>query len=372
MSIAKIILKLRHLKRDCGYVSQLIKLSFSESTNYLNPPHRIFFHGVKLLLKYRFTPYFSKDLGILNPSTEISVIEQLISRERFSEIQLKINPLEFTPLTENKGLFYHFCRLNKIPHPEVYAEYFKDSFGFIKDFNGLPNETDWVEWFENKSPNEIVIKPHLGVYGHGILPVKRLKNKLYDFSGKEMLPDTIIDFIKNNKEFNSFLIQERLKAHKSLKILTGNENISSVRIVTLIEKNDDVKILYAAVKLVSGKNFIDNHERGSTGNVIALLDISNGEIQTAFCAADKLGKAGEVNLHPISGKEIIGFRIPMWSDLVNTVKFAALKFKPLRTAGWDAAVTDDGIKILEANALFDPPNFFSKGRIIEKELLEKQ
>ena len=47
-------------------------------------------------------------------------------------------------------------------------------------------------------------------------------------------------------------------------------------------------------------------------------------------------------------------RIPWWTEAVELVCGAALRFPALRTLGWDVAITPDGPRVIEANAHWGP------------------
>lgn len=370
MKVGSIITKLNHIKRDAGYYLELVNMSKTAGKNYNQPRTKVFLRGASLLRKRRFTPRYSVDMGILNPAVDISEADLLVSREEFSNLQIKINPKELFSLTENKGIFYKFCELNNIPSPKILVEFFGSSVSSVNDGGIKKNKAEWIDFFENTAPDEFVIKPHNGVYGKGIKGISRTRRGFKDNLGTELNSEEIVEYMMHHKEYKNFLIQEMIKAHKSIAGLTGTTGVSSLRTVTLVDKSGKAKILYASIKLISGSNFTDNHERGETGNLIGLLDLKKGEIVKVYGAVDENGIAKEIKIHPQTGKEMVGFKIPMWSDFKNTIKYTAEKFTPLRCIGWDVAVTDNGIKLIEGNVMFDPPNFFRLGRMIENEILK--
>ncbi|MBN9282025.1 MAG: hypothetical protein J0H37_07220, partial [Hyphomicrobium denitrificans] len=54
--------------------------------------------------------------------------------------------------------------------------------------------------------------------------------------------------------------------------------------------------------------------------------------------------------------ELEGFRLPDWTLVTELALRAARTFLPLRTIGWDIALTPDGPVIVEGNRWWDPPN----------------
>ena len=53
--------------------------------------------------------------------------------------------------------------------------------------------------------------------------------------------------------------------------------------------------------------------------------------------------------HPVTQHEIKGIQIPHWEDLKNTVIKMALKTDEMHYIGWDMAVLEDGVDVVEAN-----------------------
>jgi len=63
-----------------------------------------------------------------------------------------------------------------------------------------------------------------------------------------------------------------------------------------------------------------------------------------------------VTHHPITGMEIEGAVLPGWEALRTLALRCARLFRPLRTVGWDIALTPSGPVVVEGNRWWDPPN----------------
>ena len=75
------------------------------------------------------------------------------------------------------------------------------------------------------------------------------------------------------------------------------------------------------------------------------VDIATGIIST-------FGKDFKLNsyaYHPVSGVKIIGFQIPHWDEAINLIKTAHKRVPQCALYGWDIAITEDGVDIVEAN-----------------------
>ena len=63
-----------------------------------------------------------------------------------------------------------------------------------------------------------------------------------------------------------------------------------------------------------------------------------------------------VSAHPKTKIPFEGVRLPFWAEACHLVRQTAVKFIPIRTIGWDVALTPDGPVIVEGNIWWDPPN----------------
>ena len=60
-------------------------------------------------------------------------------------------------------------------------------------------------------------------------------------------------------------------------------------------------------------------------------------------------------VHPLTGKPIVGYRIPFWNEIRTMVKELGLVVPELRYTGWDVAITSKGPILIEGNhrGMFD-------------------
>jgi len=128
-----------------------------------------------------------------------------------------------------------------------------------------------------------------------------------------------------------------------------------MRINTLLHRDGRVSILFYMIKILAGHTVSDNFSMGTTGNLIAFGDPDKGVLRGAI----KLHECGSgmttIAVHPETGTPFDGFRLPRWSEAIALASSAQRSFPQLPTLGWDMALTDDGPRIIEANARWDPP-----------------
>ncbi|WP_341647579.1 sugar-transfer associated ATP-grasp domain-containing protein [Thauera humireducens] len=131
--------------------------------------------------------------------------------------------------------------------------------------------------------------------------------------------------------------------------LSNTTGLQTVRVVTVVDHVDRVYILAARLRLICGDVAHDNFEFGKTGNVIAILNPENGRIESAVGGSSARYEMQPVTRHPRTGHELIGFEVPNWPAVRELAICAAQKFMPLRSIGWDVAVTPDTPTLIEGN-----------------------
>lgn len=143
-------------------------------------------------------------------------------------------------------------------------------------------------------------------------------------------------------EKKMFLIEQAVVQHSEMNRLCP-KSVNTVRVVTIL-KNGEANVMYALVRMGSGKGYVDNI---SSGGMYAPLSEAGVITAAAFC--DKLGEYFTV--HPASGTPIVGFKIPMFSEAIALVRAAATRVPRVRYVGWDVAISESGPLIIEGNTI---------------------
>lgn len=144
--------------------------------------------------------------------------------------------------------------------------------------------------------------------------------------------------------------------HDELMRLSDTQSLQTVRFITFIDGKNNCRILHAHLKPIIGPHLVDTHIDGLTGNVEAAISLNEGILKPANQITGSGAGAKTIYIHPKTGVAFEGFKLPFWNQTCSVVKETALKFLPLRTIGWDAALTPDGPFIIEGNIWWDSPN----------------
>ena len=159
--------------------------------------------------------------------------------------------------------------------------------------------------------------------------------------------DSSLDQVWRELQEKKALLEECITQHHELSEFNPT-SVNTLRIVTVLCPDNNVKIMTADLRLGRKGKVADNfHHNG----IASLIDVDTGIIYTM--GIDKNRR--RYILHPDSKKQIIGFCIPFWKQIKETVREAALIIPTVRYVGWDIALGENGeVMIVEGNCMADP------------------
>lgn len=182
-----------------------------------------------------------------------------------------------------------------------------------------------------KRHSSVVVKPDRGSRGDGVLVVREAQN--------DGGASTVIAAVRR---LGTCVVEELISQSDAMAVFHP-ESVNTVRCASYLSEECDLSIVCAVLRMGTGDKPVDN---GGAGGICASIDANTG-IVTAEGATET---GGRYLIHPDSGVQIIGARVPRWQDLLSTVGKLAAVIPEQRYVGWDLALTDDGWVLVEANA----------------------
>lgn len=229
-----------------------------------------------------------------------------LTRVKNNAIVKRFNNKEYFNLFDNKSLF------NK-----KYNKFLKREWLVLCD-----NFEEFVKFCSNKQ--EIIVKPIDGCGGVGVELIKLNNKNLKNLYNK---------LIKNNQ----LLIEEKIIQNKHLSKL-NRSSVNTLRIVTFYD-GKKTHILNNVLKIGNG-GITDNFSSGSMYTFV-----EKGKIIVP--AIDN--KDNVYVTHPISKVNIVGYEIPNYDKAVKLVKECAKVCEEVKYVGWDVAILDTDVCIIEGN-----------------------
>lgn len=298
------------------YLKQLDKKKFKTFSNYVVTYKG--FSKVRLL----------KDIFFSIIRHNISILDyfyfhfyELLEDERSTyagtgymyEYQLLMNYKKARKVLENKLLFL-----------KEYQPFIRHKFYNLRKFS--PQEL--TELIKTENFTKIVLKSSDGQCGEGIEVIT------VDTSNQSLE--------KKLETTGNDLLEEFIVQHDDLMRLSPS-GLNTVRIFTQLNKNDEVEILGARLRITID-SYVDNL---AAGNIAAPINEKTGIVEGPGVYSD-ITKQDEFK-HPVTNVKIVGFQIPYWKESMKMVKEAALLHTENRSIGWDVAITNEGPELLEGN-----------------------
>jgi hypothetical protein len=275
--------------------------------------------------------------------------EYLTLRER-ENLQKSLCPEGARDQVESKLRFHEKCLSHALLTPTIYGAFLTEECYVPKDIPVARSRQELRDLLDRLPAGKYIVKPISAGHGWGVAAYHIENGRLTKFSGEEVDLDWFIRQITKNKYYSSgYLIQEYVQPHGKLKQIMPGPGLGTFRIVTFLMGGRSVEIPFAVVKIPVGGSVTDNFGGGYSGNWVCPVDVGTGRL------GDAVGKLASVRVFatigscPETGATFREMISPLWEEALATVTKAALAFSDLRTVGWDVAVTEKGVSILEAN-----------------------
>ncbi|KTD43140.1 sugar-transfer associated ATP-grasp domain-containing protein [Legionella parisiensis] len=309
-----------------------------------------------LLRRYGFSPQEAYPLGLLNPTNKKNESLGFISKAAVLERQHDINPASWCQIIKDKSIFYRYCQALQLPIPNLYALFFQGASGWNNSNHILISKNNWCDFFNQNLPEKFIIKPATGSHGDEVALYIRQKNGFVNHKLQYFESEDLYELLQNHPAYYSFIIQEALLNHPSLRELSDADGLQTVRITTFIDPQGHCHIEHACFKPIVGNGIIDNHNNGQYGNLLSHVNIKDGTIVKTVVTTAEHKERQSVHQHPTTRIKLTNFQLPMWNEACELAVHAAKQFLPLRTIGWDIALTPTKPVIIEGNQHWDPPN----------------
>lgn len=216
--------------------------------------------------------------------------------------------------------------------------YFIKNKGVFHDFTTGPVEKDAI-YSRLTEEGRLFMKPfalgkgngiHLLEYSDGEISVDGVKTSGEDFYG----------FLDRNQDY---IICEYMKQHRYAEKLY-DRTVNTIRLITLRDTETHRFKIFFAVQRIGRRETIPV-DNGSKGGLVARIDLDTGTLSEAKCLHD----LNEYAVHPDSGNEIRGVKVPRWEQVQEEILDVCGKIPYMDFIAWDLLVTEEGICMIEAN-----------------------
>jgi len=305
-------------------------------------------HGVSRSTQYRQLLMLRWQFGV-RPSSYYKFLlfkpERLAAAADFLEVTNELLQVicRNSPRTADEQLFLskeefrRWCLVNHIPTVKNLLEV---EHGMIVSRSG-----------EQLPASDLFVKPTNWNQGKGASRWKCVTTthgqSYTDGSGHELNQIEFEDFVCRTsiEQGRPYIVQPALTNHESLRDYT-NGALATIRVMTVRGTGQLSQPLMAALRMPIGQAIADNFD---LGGVAAPIDLNTG-----ICGAGIRKKSqpppDTINTHPDTGAPISGLTIPYWSEcLALTCRAHDLIHAQVPAIGWDVAIVERGLMLIEAN-----------------------
>lgn len=232
--------------------------------------------------------------------------------------------------------------------------------GISNDFDGI------LELLRQEG--KLAFKPSAGTHGDGFYCLA-YEDGEYFVNGEACPAEQVVKTLTAQKSF--YVLTEYLVMHEQLRKIYPN-SVNTIRIMVINEHGYDPEIMQTYMRIGSETTgFTDNV---GYGGICVKVDKDTGELYQPQTISKHVFY--DCPVHPDTGTEISGF-LPHWDMVRESVLGIARQFGELEYLGFDVAITEKGICILEINVhqdlhkvaeFTDEMNAFFKKKIRSKRL----
>lgn len=231
---------------------------------------------------------------------------------------------------------YRRLALEKKYNSPADVHYFKNKPEFNRFFSEFVHR-GWL-WVKESSFEDfqqflaryqtVIVKPMDGKQGDGIRKLDYVDDdvelrRLYDSLVKE-----------------NVLVEELIVQHEDM--VFGNKSVNTIRVLTACRPDGKARIMKAFLRAGVGDTLVDNT---ATGGYYYEVDLNTGVV-----SSEGISKDGDrVIIHPQTDIVMLGFKVPLWDEVVKMCVAAAQRLPRMALVGWDVAISQDHVQLIEGN-----------------------
>ncbi len=264
----------------------------------------------RLYYEFGFQQYFKHNFEELSDHGR----KKFLGIHEFNKIRRKLEATGRPDILKNKPEAY-----------EVFKDFYKRDALTVSDAS---QRDEFVAFLTIHSL--CILKPLNSYGGHGIMKIEVTNEKPADILFDELI--TRLPFL-----LEELIIQdsEMAKFHP--------QSVNTIRFTTFFNEGKLTKI-QSLIRMGRGGSFVDN---ASSGGLFALVDTDTGIIKSS--TMNWQGSGDEYLIHPDSGVQVIGNKIPQWDELNELLEQIVRVLPEQKLVGWDFALSTKGWVLVEAN-----------------------
>jgi len=300
-------------------------------------------------LRYGIGPRFHS-LFELSAKHESGWDDYLID-ERLRVHLRRINPADTREVVNDKLAFYEHCvahRIDTVPIRCLLGSFTPSKSSPIAF---VTTEEDFANALHPED-DQLFFKLVNGTWGLDAFVATR-KGSNWRFPGGTGTTSALFSFaLARLAGRRAWMVQPFIKSSPEVSSITSGA-LSTIRLITTLNGGRS-EALFANLRISVGENTTDNFGHGTSGNLVAPIDLRTGTLgQARGPKVRDWPHTVVIEHHPNTGKRIEGMVIPGWNNVLGLCARSHSTLPQLRILAWDVAITIEGPLIVEANPTFD-------------------
>lgn len=152
--------------------------------------------------------------------------------------------------------------------------------------------------------------------------------------------ETNVEHLYSELSQENVLIEELIIQHPQM--IFNNTSVNTIRTHTVLDKYGKAHVVKAILRAGVGDSIVDNYAQGGS---IYEVDVESGIIITQGQSKGNM----KSYIHPGTDAIMLGYKIPNWENVIDTSTLAAEELPQIGIIGWDVAIVNDGVELIEGN-----------------------
>lgn len=286
---------------------------------------------------------------------------RFISDSMHWKVVYEISDRSWEALVEDKWICYDLLRHNGFPVPHTVAVIDQSIRSFGPD-RKISSPTMLKAFLSGLNSYPLFAKVNYGLGSYGAFIIEGVDGDHILLAQSE--PMTFERLFESVIGSRTFLVQAFIENHPAIRAFS--KYVATIRAINLVKSNE-VSTLYTLLKIPSATSIADNYWR--PGNLLADVHPDTGVIRRVV--RGKGLDMEELDDHPETGKPLVGFALPHWSELRRINDACARLFAPMRYLSLDIALTAEGPLVVEVNmgGGFDLPQLATGSGLLTDEVV---
>jgi len=315
------------------------------STSSLYEIFRLFLH--RLVTGYGSDHYVTYSL--FKKPLSFKGWREYVDKKDFCKMLFIHNKKSNFGVLEDKVVFAQQCVEKQLPHPGIHF-----TIGYPYQNTLFPNHCgkEVIVAFADIGDGDYIIKSCDGSYGINLWSVTKTGMGFFVHNDHSLISAAeLAKKLEVSRE--CYLVQDKIKVAQNLHSIMPGRACGGFRINSFLNVDGSIAIRYVLAKLTAIGLVSDNFSGGSSGNMLATIDIDTQRICRVIRKFND-GLLHEITHHPDTGTDLRNYHFPNFDEVLALAQRCAQAFAQVPAVGWDIVLTDRGAVVLEGNPMFDP------------------